>query len=51
MSPDPEENVDDDSDMDLPDLQVLVSEMRRNVHLKFLGEQSQRRAQIKAYKG
>ena len=40
MSPDPEENVDNDSDTDLPDLQpsVRVSEIRRNVQLKFLGE-------------
>ena len=40
MSPDLEENVDDNSDTDLPDLQVpvRVSEMRRNVKLKFLGE-------------
>ena len=39
-------------DTDLPDLQVpvRVSEMRRNVQLKFLGEQLQRSAQIKAYK-
>ena len=49
MSPDPEENVDDDSDTDLQ-VPVRVSEIRRNVQLKFLGEQLQRRAQIKAYK-
>ena len=52
MSPDPEKNVDDNSDTDLPDLQVpvRVSEIRRNVQLKFLGERLQRRAQIKANK-
>ena len=40
MSPYPEENVDNDSDTDVPDLQlpVRVSEIRKNVQLKFLGE-------------
>ena len=40
MSPDPEENVDDDSDTDFSDLQVSVrvSEVRRNVQLKLLRE-------------
>ena len=39
------EKVDDDSDTELPDLQVpiRVSEIRRNVQLKFLGEHSQMR--------
>ena len=35
MSPDPEENVDDNSDTDLQ-VPVRVSEIRRNVQLKFL---------------
>ena len=37
MSPDAEENVDDNSDTDLPDLQVpvRVSETRRKVQMKF----------------
>ena len=46
LSPDPViENVDDDSDTKLPDLQVpvRVSEIRRNVQLKVLGERLQRR--------
>ena len=40
LSPDPEENVDNVSDTDLPDLHVpvRVSEIRRNVQLKFLRE-------------
>ena len=53
LSPDPDtKNVDDDSDTELPDLQVpiRVSEIRRNVQLKVLGEHLQRRAAIKAYK-
>ena len=49
MSPDPEENVDDDSDTDLH-IPARVSEIRRNVQLKLLREQLQRRAQIKPYK-
>ena len=52
-SPDPDiENVNDESNTELPDLQVpvRVSEIRRNVQLKVLGECLQRRAQIKAYK-
>ena len=52
LSPDPEENVDDDSDTDPLDLQfpVRVSEIRRNVQMKVLGERLKRRAQTKAYK-
>ena len=53
LSPDPDiENVDDDSDTELPDLQIpiRVSEIRRNVQLKYLGEYLQRWAAIKAYK-
>ena len=52
LSPDPEENVYDDSDTDLPDLQVpvRVSEIRRNVQMKVFGERLQRKAHIKAYK-
>ena len=49
MSPDPEENVDDDSDTDLQ-APLRISEMRRNVQLKFLGERLQKRAKIKASK-
>ena len=52
LSPDPDiENVDDDSDTELPDLQipVRVSEIR-NVQLNVLAEHLQRRAQIKVYK-
>ena len=46
LSPDHDvENVDDDSDTELPGLQVpiRVSEIRRNVQLKFLREHSQMR--------
>ena len=52
LSPDPEENVDDDSDTDLLDLQfpVRVSEIRKNVQMKVLRDRLQRTAQIKAYK-
>ena len=53
LSPDHDiENVDDDSDTELPDLQVpiRVSEIRQNVQLNVLAECLQRRAQIKAYK-
>ena len=53
LSPDPDiENVDDDSDAEFPDLQVPIraSDIRRNVQMIVLGEQLQRRAQIKAYK-
>ena len=53
LSPDPDiENVDDDSDTELPDLQVpvRVSEIGQNVQLNVLAGHLQRRAQIKAYK-
>ena len=46
LSPDHDvENVDDDSDTELQDLQVpiRVSDIRRNVQLKFLGEHFQMR--------
>ena len=52
LSPDHENNVDDDSDTELPDLEVpmRVSYIRKNIQMKVLGEKLQRRAQMKAYK-
>ena len=52
LSPDPYIQNVDDSDTELPDLQVpiRVSDIRRNVQMIVLGEQLQRRVQIKAYK-
>ena len=45
-------NVYDDSDTELPDLQVpmRVSDIRKNIQMNVLGEKLQRMAQMKAYK-
>ena len=52
LSPDNESNVYDDSDTELPDLQVpmRVSDIRKNIQMNVLGEKLQRMAQMKAYK-
>ena len=52
LSPDKESNVYDDSDTELPDLQVpmRVSDIRKNIQMNVLGEKLQRMAQMKAYK-
>ena len=52
LSPDNKSNVYDDSDTELPDLQVpmRVSDIRKNIQMNVLGEKLQRMAQMKAYK-
>ena len=52
LSSDHENNVDDDSDTELPNLQVpmTVSDIRKNIQMKVLGEKLKRMAQMKANK-
>ena len=52
LSSDHENKVDDDSDTELPDLQVpmRVSDIRKNIQMKVLGQKLQRTTQMKAYK-
>ena len=52
LSADNESNVYDDSDTELPDLQVpmRVSDIRKNIRMNVLGEKLQWMAQMKAHK-